>query len=262
MRHTGNPAERLITIVAEIGVNTNGDFNRAKKMILMAKSCGADVAKFQVYDPIKVLDPEHPDIKPWWDLLLGIQFDQSEWRTLAAYCNEIGIEFFCSVFDPADVEWLNPLVKRWKIASRSMYDDALAAAVVETGKPIIVSYGYYDGRPAATFGWGLPVGSFVPLYCVSKYPTQLSDLHFTVTGKYGTDSIFRGPYSGFSDHTEGTLASTVAMAMGAKIIEKHFTLDHAMPGPDHRCSANAIELSTLCSIRDEIEGMLYGKAGS
>ena len=247
---------RPIEIIAEIGVNHNGSLDRARKMIRMAKTCGADVAKFQVYDPVKVLDPEHPDIKPWWDLILQTQFDQSEWRTLAAYCNEIGIEFFCSVFDPADVEWLNPLVKRWKIASRSMYDVELAAAIAETGKLVIVSWGYYDGRDPVI--WDMyQHGQVLNLYCISKYPASLTDHRFLSSGY--RRSIFREGrvFAGFSDHSEGTLAATVAMAMGAGIIEKHFTLDHTMPGPDHRCSANAIELSTLCSIRDEIENMLY-----
>ena len=248
---------RPIEIIAEIGVNTNGDFNRAKKMILMAKSCGADVAKFQVYDPIKVLDPEHPDIKPWWDLLLGIQFEQWEWRALAAYCSEIGIEFFCSVFDPADVEWLNPLVKRWKIASRSMYDRDLAYALMKTGKPVVVSWGYFSGDIPAIH-YVLCGEDIYDLYCVSKYPARIEENKFWRLDPktlWFPRSVFAWDYWGFSDHTEGLVASTMAMTLGARMIEKHFTLDREMPGPDHRCSLDGIGLAGLCLRRDLIETM-------
>jgi sialic acid synthase SpsE len=241
---------RPIEIIAEIGINHNGEFDCAKDMILRARQCGADVAKFQVYDPETVLDREHPDIKPWWDLILQTQFTQAQWRELAAYCDEVGIEFFCSVFDMDDVDWLNPLVKRWKIASRSMYDELLAFALAGTGKPVIVSYGHFDGRVAAIHGWSLDTRK---LYCVSKYPTELTDLRFLRSGH----SIFPMLFAGFSDHTEGTLAARVAMAMGAEIIEKHFTFDRFDDGPDHRCSADSVELAGLCYERDRIEELLY-----
>ena len=242
---------RSIEIIAEIGINHNGSLDRARKMIRMAKACGADVAKFQVYDPEKVLDPEHPDIKPWWDLILMTQFAQHEWRSLAATCKEVGIEFFCSVFDPADVEWLNPLVKRWKIASRSMYDRDLAYALMKTGKPVVVSWGYFSGDVPAIH-YALGGENIYDLYCVSKYPAPIEEHRF-----YRGDGtpIFAHDFFGFSDHTEGPVASTMAMTLGARMIEKHFTLDREMPGPDHRCSLDGIGLAGLCLRRDLIETM-------
>jgi sialic acid synthase SpsE len=241
---------RPIEIIAEIGINHNGEFDCAKDMILRARQCGADVAKFQVYDPETVLDREHPDIKPWWDLILQTQFTQAQWRELAAYCDEVGIEFFCSVFDMDDVDWLNPLVKRWKIASRSMYDAELAEAIAETRKPVIVGWGYFDGRNAAILYRRMAK----ILYCVSKYPAPFEDHDFL----YGGRSVFRsGQFDGFSDHSQGTFLARVAMALGARIIEKHFTFDHFDDGPDHRCSADSVELAGLCYERDRIEELLY-----
>jgi len=141
-------------------------------------------------------------------------------------------------------------MERYKIASRSIYDRVLAEAVAATGKPIILSWGYYDltvGQPTLV-NWPAAWDRTKHLYCISKYPTPLGDLKLD---KY----TFRH-YNGFSDHTVGITASVMAMSLGATIIEKHFTMDRTSPGHDQACSIEPNELRQLCDIRDAVEEIL------
>lgn len=251
---------RKIEIIAEIGINHQGDMGLAREMIHAAKRAGADTAKFQYYNPKKVLNPEHPLLKPWWNLILATQLSPDDVYMLQDTCREVGIAFLCSVFDPADVLMFQELaMERYKIASRSMYDRALALAIAATGKPVLVSYGCQNsGRVASVFRLpGCGLRSISRLYCVAKYPTPIEDIRFAEVDSDGEPyGIFDlGLYDGFSDHTIGITAAVVAMALGAKIIEKHFTMDRDMPGPDHKCSATSDELAQLCKMRDDIERM-------
>lgn len=242
----------MITIIAEIGINHNGDMNLAAEMIRVAKQCRADVAKFQIYIPERILDPETPYIKKHWDLIEATQLSFKDVCFLKDVCDTAGIEFFASVFHPDRVEWTEQIgVERYKIASRSIYDRVLAKAIAATGKPVIISWGWY------TLKKGFPVLMDHPaawnrtkhLYCVSKYPTPLKELDFC-------ENTFGGRYDGFSDHTMGITASVVAMSLGATIIEKHFTMSRELPGCDQSCSIEPDELQQLCNMRDEIEVIL------
>jgi N-acetylneuraminate synthase/N,N'-diacetyllegionaminate synthase len=223
----------------------------ARLMIRTAKYCGADVAKFQVYDPVRLLDPEHPLLKPHWDTICATELMPEQVGMLKATCDTLDIEFLASVFHPSRVSWLEDVgVQRYKIASRSLYDEDLAAAIASTGKPVLRSWGSYDGRRPPFVG-----GDVKELYCVSEYPTPLEHIDMAQFAKFA-----RGggpPYVGFSDHTVGLTAAAVAMAHGARIIEKHFTLDRDLPGPDHVCSATPEEMVALCQMRNEMETILY-----
>ena len=238
-----------IEIIAEIGINHQGDMSLAAQMIRTAKKCGADVAKFQIYTPSVILDRDHPQIAPWWDLIKATELSLENVKMLKRICDEEGIEFLASVFEPEKVAWTEEIrVKRYKIAARSVYNEPLLTAIGKTGKPVIASlsdryqrtayppFRDYDIKPK----W---------LYCVSEYPAPLSTIKFNK----GTFS----QYSGFSDHTIGITASVVAMSLGAQIIEKHFTLNKHWPGPDHACSIEPDDLAKLCQTRKEIEG-IYG----
>lgn len=244
----------MIEVIAEIGINHNGNMAIAKNMIWGAKGNGADVAKFQIYDPVRVLDATHPLLIKHWDTILKTELTRNQVIMLKKECDKAGIEFLASVFRPEVVEWTEEIgMKRYKIASRSMYDKDLAGAIAATGKPVILSWGYYDldrGLPAL-INWPEAWYRTKHLYCVSKYPTALSDLvDFN-------DLMFGGRYDGFSDHTEGTIASVVAMSLGAKIIEKHVTCDKTLDGPDHSSSIDFNELYQLCKMRDQIDEILY-----
>lgn len=246
--------DRPITIIAEIGINHNGDMQCACEMIEVAKECGADVAKFQIYVPERILDLEKPRIKEHWDTIKATELSFEDVCLLKGVCDDVGIEFFASVFHPDRVEWTERIgMERYKIASRSIYNEELAEAIAATGKPIILSWGGFkpenDYRYPGLVNYPAAWDRTKHLYCISKYPTPLNELNFY-------EFTFRGSYDGFSDHTMGITASVVAMSLGATIIEKHFTLSRELPGCDQSCSIEPDELRQLCNIRSEIEVIL------
>ena len=232
-----------VEIIAEIGQNHNGDMTLAKELIYAAKENGADVAKFQLYDVDSIFKPDFE----WYAAAKEAELNQEQAGELAETCAKADIEFMSSVFDVERVRWCEEIgMKRYKIASRSVRHESLLHAVGETGKDVIVALGMWDGV-------GFPV---VPtearvdyLYCVAKYPTLPEDLDF--------ESIDFGEYSGFSDHTIGIDASLVAIARGARIIEKHFTLSKRMPGPDHAGSMEPQELAQLRKFADSFARILH-----
>jgi sialic acid synthase SpsE len=230
-------------IIAEIGQNHNGDMDIARKLILAAKEKGADIAKFQLYDVDKIFTPDFE----WYKEAKDAQLTKDQIFELADVCAKIGIEFSASVFDLERFDWTEELgMKRYKIASRSIYEKDLINTIASTGKDMIVSLGMYKEK-------GFPQidtsGKVDYLYCVAKYPTMPNDLGFL--------NVDFNDYSGFSDHTIGITASLVAIARGARIIEKHFTLDKQMHGPDHSGSMDPMELEELVSYARNIEKILY-----
>lgn len=234
---------KRVEIIAEIGQNHNGDMELAKELIYAAKVNGADVAKFQLYDVDSIFQPDFE----WYVAAKQAELNKEQACELAATCEEAGIEFMASVFDVERVNWCEEIgMRRYKIASRSVRQQALLQAVGNTGKNAIVSLGMWDGV-------GFPVvhtkARVDYLYCVAKYPTAPADLDFA--------AIDFGQYAGFSDHTIGIDASLVAIARGARIIEKHFTLSKDMPGPDHAGSMEPRELAELKKFADSFSGILY-----
>jgi sialic acid synthase SpsE len=218
-----------ITIIAEMSSNHNGDINRMKQMIKTAKECGADVAKFQLYDTDKLIR-DHK----YYDTLKRGQLSHRDWKVIVETCNHENIEFLASVFDAERIKWCEDVgMKRYKISSFDIYNEPLIQAIVDTGKPIIMSLGLMDSRGKPS----IPGRKVDYLYCVSNYPTELSDLDFS--------RVNFNEYSGFSDHTIGIKASVMAMARGARIIEKHFTIDKSLDGWDHQLSMDSDDLDTL-----------------
>jgi len=224
-------------IIAEIGQNHNGDMGLARDLIVSAKENGADVAKFQVYNAYSLFSKEG---NPWFEYNCKTELSHEDVEVLAGYCRDIGIEFMASVFDVERVSWLEcQEVRNYKIASRSIHDIALIAAIAETNKPVLVSLGMWeeDSFP------DLPIQDVQYLYCISKYPTPLKDIQLS--------KIDFDEYSGFSDHSIGISASVAAFVCGAKIVEKHYTLDKSSYGPDHKGSMTPNELKQLSTMRDE-----------
>lgn len=229
-----------ILIIAEIGHNHMGYMRHAKLLIDEAKACGADIAKFQAYDTNKIK-------KPWqsryFELLLS-EHTKEEFKELKEYCDQVGIEFMASAFDLEHLAWLEELgVKRHKLASRSIYDKELIAAMEATGKPIIASLGKIDDR-------GVPViKNCEYLFCIAEYPTYMKAEDFP--------TVFTR-YAGFSDHTIGMYWAREAVKRGAKIIEKHFTLDKGLPGNDQKGSADPTEMKDFVTYaRQHERGITY-----
>ena len=230
----------MIEIIAEIGQNFNGDIQLAKELIKLAKVNGADVAKFQIYDA-KALFPKENN--PWYDYNCKTELSKENVKVLMDECNKLDIEFMASVFDEERVEWLEEIgVKRYKTASRSISDKLLINKIIATKKPTIISLGMWNDKELPNIETESKLDF---LFCVSKYPTELTDLNFK-------NIDFVNKYSGFSDHTLGIVAPIVAMSRGAKIIEKHFTVDKNMYGPDHSGSMTPDELKELVKYKKEI----------
>ncbi len=225
-------------IIAEIGQNHNGDLELACELIRKAKICGADVAKFQLYDAKNLFPKEGNE---WYEYNCKTELSFEDVEMLDRVCKEEGIEFMASVFDIKRISWLEDLnVKRYKIASRSIHEENLINAVIETGKPVLISLGMWKQESFPSYS-----GNISYLYCISKYPTPLNELDFS--------KIDFSSYAGFSDHTEGVVAPITALARGAKIIEKHFTIDKTMHGPDHSGSMTPEELTEICNYRDSLK---------
>jgi N-acetylneuraminate synthase/N,N'-diacetyllegionaminate synthase len=223
-------------VIAEIGINHNGSLDLAHELIRQAGIAGAEIAKFQFYDPYKIFGPDgsHPDAAALAQALT-VQFGLEDARRLKAWCDDEGIEFMASVFDIERFEWMQELgVSRHKIASRAVHNEELCRRILDTGQDTFVSLGFWD-RPAVPYT--APNAQY--LYCVAKYPTDYCDLRLP-------RSFQESVYTGFSDHTIGIEAALVAVGRGARVIEKHFTLNKGLPGPDHVCSATPEELAHLC----------------
>ena len=224
-------------IIAEIGQNHNGDMRVAEQLIRAAKDGGADVAKFQVYEARALFPPKSQN--PWFDYNCATELKKGDVSRLADFCRKVGIEFMASVFDIERIDWLEDVgVKRYKIASRSIVDNALIAAVAATGKPMIASLGAWKGPGFPSIA---AVGGVDFLYCIAKYPAPLAELRLS--------SVDFRSYSGFSDHSEGTVAACGSFVLGSRILEKHMTLDKSAYGPDHACSMTPDELQLINAFR-------------
>lgn len=231
-------------IIAECGVNHQGNIYLAHEMIRQAKICGADIAKFQFYDPEGLFgeNGKYPN-KEICEFTKTVQFNYEQAKQLKEWCDEEEIEFMASVFDLERFEWMEKLeVKRHKIASRAVENEELCHKILKTNKETFISLGFWKEK-------GFPYKEYDNgkyLYCIPKYPCEYKDINLPT-------SFDASIYEGFSDHSMGIGASLMAISRGAKIIEKHFTLNKALSGPDHICSIVPNELRDLCKYGREIE---------
>ena len=230
-------------IIAEIGQNHNGDMKLASRLIALAKENGADVAKFQLFDAKTLFEIKD---NPWYDYNLKTELSFEQVEFLFEECRRYEIEFKASAFDVERVKWLEKLnVKRYKIASRSIHDVKLIEVLASINKPLLVSLGWWKEKEFPKIVSAAPIYF---LYCVSKYPTELSDVHLKVADF--------NRYAGISDHTIGATVAMAAFARGAKFVEKHFTVDRNLFGPDHVCSMSPEELREIHLFRERLRECL------
>lgn len=247
-----------VLVIAEIGNNHEGDFELAKRLIDAAADAGAHAVKFQSISPEKLVDPTQ---LTRLEQLRRFQFSVEQFAELSSHAAMSGVIFMSTPFDMDAVDYLKPLVPAFKIASGDNDNLPLLRAVARTGKPVIMSTGLADlaqvRRSKAVIEeiWekeGIS-GGLALLHCVVSYPTEPQDAHLTAIH----DLKALGCSVGYSDHTIGIDAAVLAVAMGARIIEKHFTIDkNHSDFRDHQLSADPQDLTELVRRVEEAQVFL------
>lgn len=256
-------SDRHCFVIAEIGVNHNGDVDLARRLIDVAADAGADAAKFQTFraDDLIVEGTEAVDYQKkdnadltQYDLLKKLELSNDAHQALVEHCKVRGIEFMSTGFDEQSLQFLIDLgIRRIKIPSGEITNTPLLEKAAAACLPIIVSTGMATLEEVrasvdtirAVWTSLAHEGDLIVLHCTSAYPAELSDVNLSAMA---TLSRELGEAVGYSDHTEGILVSALAVAAGAQLIEKHITLDKSMEGPDHAASLEPSELAQM--IRD------------
>lgn len=244
-------------VIAEIGANHNQSLSLSKELIDAAVLAGADAVKFQIYSAETLYSRHTPKHSAYgqdlFTLIKNIETPRQWLPELAAYCEERSIIFFATPFDKTAVDELNEVSPLFKIASFELVDLDLISYTASKGKPIIISTGLatmgeIEDACAACRSEGNE--QVVLLQCASLYPAPSSILNLRAME---TMSLAFGVPTGLSDHTCGIHISTAAVALGASVIEKHFTLDRTMAGPDHPFAIEPHELKALVKQIREVE---------
>lgn len=253
-------------IIAEAGVNHNGDLGLAKKMIDVALEAEVDAVKFQTFkaDQLILKDIEKAPYQKvttdysesQYDMLKRLEITKEQTKELLEYCRERGIIFLSTPFEKTSLDELDELgVPAFKVAATDLTNIQFLRQVAEKGKPIILSAGmcYLEEVRMALKAISETNKDVVLLQCTANYPIKDEEANIGVikTFKQEFDMIV-----GYSDHSQGVGASPYAVAAGAKVIEKHFTLDKNMEGPDHKASVTPMELKQLVRDIRKVEAYL------
>ncbi len=248
------PAGEAVFVIAEAGVNHNGDPALAADLVVAAKQAGADAVKFQSFDPDALVSAgaetaayqkQATGSDDQQAMLRGLVLDVAAHEALFAQCAELGIEFISTPFDAGSADMLVRLgVKRLKVGSGDVTNIPLLRHLATFGLPVILSTGMADlaeiDRAIAALA---PLKDRISLlHCVSAYPTPLADANLLAIRTL--EACYALPI-GYSDHTLGIHAAPAAVALGARIIEKHLTLDRGLPGPDHAASLEPEEFAEM-----------------
>ena len=234
----GHPAY----IIAEIGINHNGDLDTAKEMIMAAKDCGVDAIKLQKRTPELCVPKEQRDLMretPWGYITYmsyreRVEFGEAEYREIDKLCKALGIDWFVSVWDEPSVDFIetfNPVC--YKLPSASLTDHSLLRKVRATGRPMIVSTGMSTGDQIKDAVAVIGTDNLAITHSTSTYPCDPQELNLKMIQTLKDD--FPCPI-GYSGHEVGLITSVVAVSMGASIVERHFTLDRSMWGSDQAAS--------------------------
>ena len=263
---------RKTFIIAEAGVNHNGSLELAKKMIDAAVGAIADAVKFQTFKAEKVVSRYAPKAEyqkktttaeadeSQLEMIKKLELDAAAHQTLIGYCKKKNIRFLSTPFDLESIDLLNELgLDIFKIPSGEITNMPYLRKIGFLKKEIILSTGMAnlgeieDALDVLT-GAGTKLKDITILHCNTEYPTPMQDVNLKAmqTIKYA----FPGIHVGYSDHTKGIEVSIAAVAMGAAIIEKHFTLDKNMEGPDHKASLEPDELKAMVNAIRNIEKAL------
>jgi N-acetylneuraminate synthase len=261
-----------VIIIAEAGVNHNGDFDNAKKLILAASNAGADYVKFQTFkaDKLVSIDAEKAEYQKanfndggmtQYEMLKKLEMSEEWHYELIKYAKECGIKFLSTGFDELSIDFLDSLnIELFKIPSGEITNKPYLEHIAKKAKPIILSTGM---ATVEEIGEAIDIlienkitkEDITILHCNTEYPTPMNDVNLLAMN-FIRDKF--GVRVGYSDHTEGIEVPIAAVALGAKLIEKHFTLDKAMDGPDHKASLDPTELLKMVKAIRNIELAISG----
>jgi N,N'-diacetyllegionaminate synthase len=247
-----------VLIIAEIGVNHNGDISLAKKLIKIAKDAGADIAKFQAFRTKDLVtssaamaayqEKNTGNFNTQFDMLMNYEFSAAQFADLFNYCREIGIEFLATAFDDESFQLIQQIgSERIKIPSGEITNLPYLKQIANARKEIILSTGMstlieVEEAIEKLEEFGSQRQNITILHCTSSYPAPIEEVNLRAMVKMGD---FFGTKIGYSDHTLGTEVAIAAVSLGACIIEKHLTLDRELPGPDHKASLEPAEFQEM-----------------
>lgn len=256
-------------IIAEAGVNHNGRYDLALKMVDEAKRAGADYVKFQTAKPELVISTFAPKAEyqkettgegeSQLDMCRAIHLPLTDYKPLKDYCDKVGIGFMSTPFDLVSIDVLEPLeMDYYKIPSGEITNLPYLRKIASKGRKVIISTGMSEMEEIEAAlkvleTGGLKRSDMLVLHCNTEYPTPMSDVNLRamldIRNRLGVEV-------GYSDHTRGIEVPIAAVALGAKVIEKHFTLDKTMTGPDHKASLEPDELKSMVDAIRNIESAL------
>ena len=262
-------------VIAEVGVNHNGDLAMALALVDCAARSGCDAVKFQTFSADKVVwrgvekaryQALATSCGDQYDMLKALELSSEAHVALARHCASVGIEFMSTPFDEAAADFLLTLgLRRFKVPSGEITNEPLIRHIAATGRPVIMSTGMAtlaevrrasqvveDARRDAGCDGPLADGLTL-LHCTSSYPASVDDVNLRAMR---TLHEATGLPVGYSDHTLGTAVATAAVALGAVVIEKHVTMDRRLPGPDHAASLTPDELTMMVRHIRDIERAL------
>jgi len=244
-----------VFIIAEAGVNHNGDVKLAKKLVDAAKNAGADAVKFQTFTSENLVTKKAEMAEyqkkntgkkeSQFDMLKKLELKHSDFKELKKYCDQNSIIFLSTPHSFDAIDFLNPLVPAFKFGSGDITNIPALTYTAKKNKPIILGTGMStikEVKDAVNSIKKEGNKKVIVLHCTTNYPCTLEEANLLAINnmRKNLDCLV-----GYSDHTTGFLASLIAVSLGAVLIEKHFTLDKKLPGPDHKSSLNPEELKEL-----------------
>lgn len=256
-----------VLIIAEAGVNHNGSLELAKRLVDEAAAAGVDIIKFQTFKAEKLVsktakqaDYQKRNIGKGDDsqymMLKRLELSADQHEELISYCKKKNIRFFSTAFDLESIEFLSSLkLGLWKIPSGEITNYPYLKKIAGYGEPVILSTGMcelqdIEAALQVLLNNGVTRDQITILHCNTEYPTPMCDVNLKAMHEIGNKF---GVNIGYSDHTEGIEIPIAAVALGATVIEKHFTLDKTMEGPDHRASLEPDELKAMVKAIRNVE---------
>lgn len=256
-------------IIAEAGVNHNGDMSTARQLIEVAAGAGADMVKFQTFSADRLTTPRAGKAdyqvrttgaqETQHEMLRRLELTRDMHETLIAQCKSCGIQFFSTGFDAQSIDMLVELgIERFKIPSGEITNFPYLRHIGRYGRPILLSTGMatlaeIEAAIDVFERAGTPRSLITVLHCSTEYPTPMADVN--LRAMLAIRDAF-GVAIGYSDHTQGIEVAIAAVALGATVVEKHFTLDRDLPGPDHKASLEPDELRAMVFAIRNIEQAL------